>query len=178
MTDETETETQDLGISKLAMPDRNWSRTQPMFIAPSPDRLRRPWQLVSIKNTSDVTMTAQGRPVPQKHIVLDRHNFGHELEPGETKQNIEMLAHDIEYYIRERGPGRVNHMNQPKPKHPILIVGVDDSRLREQMDKEARIAERAQKERMKRDGLLLEEDEPPHSAATAAKQPGPQKKET
>lgn len=129
MTDEVET--QDLGIQKPAMPDQNWARTQPMFIAPTKDRLDRKHQLVSVKNTSDVTVTASGKPVPQKHIVIDRYNQGHELEPGETKHNIDMLVDDIEYFIRERTPNRVNHMNRPKPSHPVQIIGYDEKSLRE-----------------------------------------------
>jgi hypothetical protein len=128
MTDEPET--QDLGVAKPAVPDQNWARTQPMFIAPSKERLDRKHQLVSIKNTSDVTVTASGRPSPQKHIVIDRYNQGHELEPGEVKHNIDMLADDIEYFIRERMPDRRNHLNRPKPIHPIQIMGYDANDLR------------------------------------------------
>lgn len=129
MTDDNENK-QDLGIAKRALPDQNWARTQPMFIAPSKDRLGRDHQRVSIKNTSDDTVTATGRPQPQKHIVIDRFNQGHELEPGETKHDIDMLSDDIEYFIRERMPNRVNHLNQMKPIHPIQVIGYDETALR------------------------------------------------
>jgi hypothetical protein len=131
MTDETNE--QDTGIQKPAVPDQNWARTQPMFIAPSQQRLDRPHQVVSIKNTSDLTVTVMGKPVPQKHIVIDRYNAGHELEPGETKHNIDMLADDIEYFIRERSQGRINHMNRPKPRHPIQIIGFDETKMKEEV---------------------------------------------
>lgn len=120
---------QDLGVQKPAIPDQNWSRTQPMFIAPTKDRLNRGHQLVSIKNTSDLTVTAQGRPQPQQHIVIDRFNSGHELAPGETKHDIDMLADDIEFFLRERLPGRRNHLGRPKPLHPIQIVGFDPEKV-------------------------------------------------
>ena len=127
-------EQQDMGIQKPAVPDQNWARTQPMFIAPSKERLDREHQLVSVKNTSDLTVTAMGKPVPQKHVVIDRFNAGHELEPGETKHNIDMLVSDIEYFVRERMSGRVNHMNRPKPLHPIQIIGFDETHLHETRD--------------------------------------------
>lgn len=120
-----ETQEQDMGVQAPAIPDQNWSRTQPMFIAPSKQRLDRGHQLVSVKNTSDVTVTAQGRPQPQKHIVIDRFNQGHELQPGETKKDIDMLVDDIKYFVGERRPNRLNHMGRPKPIHPLQIVGFD-----------------------------------------------------
>lgn len=122
---DTDNEQQDLGIQQQALPDQNWARTQPMMIAPSKDRLSRGHQLVSIKNTSDSTVSIQGRPAPQRHIIIDRFNQGHELEAGETKHNLDMLVDDIAYFLRERIPGRTNHMGRQKPLHPIQIIGFD-----------------------------------------------------
>lgn len=125
-----ELETQDLGIQKPVLPDQNWARTQPMFISPSQERLDRPHQRVSVKNTSDTTVTAQGRPVPQLHVVIDRFNQGNELQPGETKE-LDMLADDIEYFIRERQP-RTNNQGRTRPIHPIHVIGYEEKHLREQ----------------------------------------------
>lgn len=123
----TEYPEQDLGIQKPAEPDQNWSRTQPMHIAPSKERLDRKHQLVSIRNTSDTTVTSIGRPQPQRHIIIDRYNQGHELDPGETKHDIDMLVEDIEYFIRQGQP-RVERGRQ-KPRHPIKIMGFDEKHL-------------------------------------------------
>jgi hypothetical protein len=119
---ETE-EVQDLHISKASMPDPSWARMQPIQIAPSKERLDAKHQNVSIKNVSDVQVLPGGRPPkPQTHVVIDRFMVGHELLPGQTKPSIDMLVTDIEYFVRERSH-RLNNFGQPKPLHPIVIVG-------------------------------------------------------
>lgn len=125
----SDTETQDLHVAVPAQPDQNWARMQPMSIQPTPARLDKPHQIVSIKNTSDITPGPRGIPHPQKHIIIDRYNQGHELQPGETKHDIDMLAVDIEYFIRERQSGRRDQLGRAKPRHPIEIVGLDPARV-------------------------------------------------
>lgn len=118
-------DTADLGLSTPAVSDQQWARTQPMFIQATKQRIDLKHQVVSIQNTSDSVIGPQGRIVPQKHVVIDRFNQGHELAPGEIKHNIDMLADDIAYFVRERRPDRVNHLGQRKPIHPIKIIGID-----------------------------------------------------
>jgi hypothetical protein len=43
-----------------------------------------------------------------------------------------MLVDDIKYFVRERKPGRVNHLGLPKPIHPIQIIGYEEKHLREE----------------------------------------------
>jgi hypothetical protein len=114
---------QDLHPAQLAGPDRAWSRTQPIQLTPSKERLDAKHQLVTIRNASDVEISATGRPKPQVHIVIDRHLVGHELQPGQSKHDIDMLVSEIEYFLRESKDGRVDGMGRLKPKHPVKIVG-------------------------------------------------------
>lgn len=122
--------TQDTGIARPHEADSSWSRMQPLFVQPSPDRLDKPHQIVDIKNNSDVEIGVRGFAVPTRHVVIDRFNQGHELAPGETKRGIDMLAEDIAYFLRERREGRIDHMGRRKPKHPIEILGFDADRVR------------------------------------------------
>jgi hypothetical protein len=122
---------QDLGVQKPAVPDQNWARTQPMNIIPSQHRLSQPHQLVSIRNTSDTTVTAAGRPQPQRHIVIDRYNQGHELEPGETKHDIDMLVSEIQHFMDNRKPDRKGRNGFPRALHPIKILGFDEKHTEE-----------------------------------------------
>lgn len=131
-----ETEAQDLHIQQPSQPDMSWSRTQPLYVQPSKERLDRKHQIVQVKNTSDTLVTSRGFAVPQKHIVIDRFNQGHELEPGQSKE-VDMLVDDIEYFIRERKPNRLDHQNRPKPMHPVQVVGYqatqrDEAQAREE----------------------------------------------
>lgn len=133
MTDNENTQrgerTQESGIARPHEGDSSWSRTQPLFIQPSQERMDKPHQIVDIKNNSDVEIGNRGFAVPTRHVIVDRFNQGHEIAPGETKRGIDMLAEDIAYFLRERRPGRVDHMNRMKPKHPIEIVGFDPDRV-------------------------------------------------
>jgi hypothetical protein len=132
-------ETQDLHIAQPAPPDQNWARMQPLFIQPSKERLDRKHQLVQVKNTTDTTITTLGKPIPQKHVVIDRFNLGHELEPGQIKE-VDMLVDDIEYFIRERKPGRRDHQNRMKPIHPIQIIGYESTQRDEAQSREEQTA--------------------------------------
>ena len=116
-------EVQDLHISEPAKPDQNWARSQPITVVASKDRLDQPHQTVTIKNTSDVTPGLRGKIVPQKHIVIDRHMTGHELDPGQSKADVEMLVTDIEYFLKQRAPNRFDRLGNKLPLHPIEIVG-------------------------------------------------------
>jgi hypothetical protein len=107
-------EKQDLHIAETSRPDQNWARMQPIEIKPSQERLDKPHQLVSIKNNSP----------DQLHIIIDRKMHGHELQPGQTKHDIDMLASEIEYFLGERDPSRRDNIGRPKPIHPIEIIGV------------------------------------------------------
>lgn len=103
---------QDLRLSvprKLA-PD--WRARSQVTLTPSADRLSAAHSVVTIRNTSQV----------QRHVVIDRHMIGHELQPGQEKHGIEMLNSEIETFIRERQPGRVDAYGNERPKHPIEIV--------------------------------------------------------
>lgn len=128
MTDQDTQNGERTELARAHEADVSWSRTQPLYIQPSSDRLDRPHQIVDIKNNSDVEVGTRGIPVPTKHVVIDRFNQGHEIMPGETKRGVDMLADDIKYFARERMPGRVDHMNRIKPKHPIEILGFNPER--------------------------------------------------
>lgn len=125
-------QTQDLHISQPARPDSNWARMRPTALQPSKERLARSHQLVTIRNTSDVTPGKRGTVLPQKHIVIDRFQRGIELEPGETRQNVDMLVSDIAVFLRQRLP-RQNEFGEPMPQHPILIVGVDAAQIESEL---------------------------------------------
>jgi hypothetical protein len=118
------TEEQDLGISKIARPDRSWSRTQPVQLIPSKERLDADHQVVTISNISDREPSENGKPRPQDHVVVDRFLNGHTLQPGQTLRDIDMLASDIAYFQRERMSNRFDNRGIPKPKHPIVISGI------------------------------------------------------
>lgn len=116
-------EAQDLHISKASVPDPSWARMQPIQIAPSKERLDAEHQVVTVSNVSNTQVLPGGRPAkPQTHVVIDRFMVGHELVAGQSKPDIDMLVTDIEYFLRERGH-RLNNFGQPKPLHPIVIVG-------------------------------------------------------
>lgn len=109
-----EEEKQDLSVAEARPPDQNWQRMQPIQITATRDRLDQPSQRVTIRNTSRA----------QKHIVIDRHMVGHELQPGQQIEDVEMLVSEIEYFLRERSPARRDALGRPKPIHPIEIVGL------------------------------------------------------
>lgn len=118
---------QDLGMSRPAMPDRQWARMQPVQIVASKERLDAPHQTVTIRNTSRET----------NHIVIDRHMVGHHLSPGEEKHDIEMLVSEIESFVRQRAPGRTDSFGAPLPPHPIEIVGIKQRHLSQDDPEEA-----------------------------------------
>ena len=61
----------------------------------------------------------------QTHIVIDRHQIGHTLLPGQRKHEVEMTHEDIAYFQRERSPDRFYPGTTTlKPLHPIIIEGV------------------------------------------------------
>lgn len=131
----------DMAISRPHEPDVNWARQQPMFIQATKERLKKSHQIVSIRNTSDVTPSHRGVIAPQKHIVIDRNNQGHELQPGETRHDIDMLVTDIEFFLRERRPNRRDHAGRMKPLHPVEIVGFDPANVLEGDDPDEQAAE-------------------------------------
>jgi hypothetical protein len=111
---------QDLHISEAHKPDANWARMQPIQIQASPERIAAAHQLVSIRNTHRM----------QKHVVIDRHMVGHELEPGQEKKDIDMLVSEIEYFLRQRAPNRFDALGRKLPPIPIEIVGFKPIEIR------------------------------------------------
>jgi hypothetical protein len=57
------------------------------------------------------------------HIIIDRYMVGHELMPGQSKSDIDMLVCDIRHFLKERAPNRRNSYGDQKPLHPIMIEG-------------------------------------------------------
>jgi hypothetical protein len=102
----------DLGVSRLREPDLNW-RAKPIQMTASQERLDKPHQRVSIRNTHPL----------QTHIVIDRVMQGHEILPGQIKHDIDMLADDIDYFLRMRQP-RTDNLGRQLPLHPIVIEGI------------------------------------------------------
>lgn len=103
-----------------ARADRNWAHTLPVAPAmASEERLKESHQTVTLKNNS-----------LQVHIVNDRHMNPIELRPGETRIGVEMTKGDIEYFVRERTPGRwyrnARGEQVAKPLHPIEVIGISD----------------------------------------------------
>lgn len=129
-----EPQAQDLHVSRPAAPDKNWqfSRMQPPSIQPTRERLARLHQIVAIRNTSDTAMTKQGRAIPQVHIVIDRYNRGHEIMPGQTKRDIDMLVSDIAYFVRQRAPNRIDNNGELLLPHPLVVLDVDTSEIENQ----------------------------------------------
>ncbi len=99
---------QDLGLATLHLPDRNW--TAPVAIIPSPYRLAQPHCVVSVTNTS----------LNQVHILIDRGQQSHILQPGETRHGIEMLVSEVENFRALRAPGRMRD-GMVLPPHPLLF---------------------------------------------------------
>ena len=117
---------QDLGITKPVYPQKSWIR--PLHMVASQARLDEPHQRVDIKNTSDTELAADGRVKPQIHIFLDRQMKPIEVRPGDTVNDVDMLVHDIEYFLRERDE-RTDLFGSPKPRHPIEIIGFDPKKV-------------------------------------------------
>jgi hypothetical protein len=90
-------------------------RRQTFSITPSAERLAKPSQRVTVFNSHPL----------QTHIIRDRFMQGHELQPGQRKE-IELLAEDIQYFVRERDPSRRTPLGVAKPLHPIVIEGIGD----------------------------------------------------
>lgn len=106
-------EKQDLHIAEARKPDQNWSRMQPIQITASKERLEAAHQTVTIRNTHRL----------QKHIVIDRHMVGHELDPGQEKKDVDMVVSEIEYFLRQRAGNRFDGLGRKLPPIPIEIVG-------------------------------------------------------
>jgi hypothetical protein len=86
-----------------------------MDIPQDPRRAGLPYSRVTLFNSSEV----------QTHIVIDRHQIGHTLLPGQRKHDIELPNEDIAYFQRERSPDRFYPgTTTPKPLHPIIVEGV------------------------------------------------------
>jgi hypothetical protein len=101
----------------------------PMRPEPTKERLDAAHQRVWVKNTS----------VNQNHIVIDRYNVGHELRPGERRE-MDMLENEIANFQEHRRPGRFfpeidpeNPQGKAKPLHPILIEGIPDVQVTEDL---------------------------------------------
>jgi hypothetical protein len=73
-----------------SLPDVNWQRSQPVQMIPSEKRMKAPHSVVNIKNNGE------GR-----HVIIDRHMTGHEIVPGQTLPNIEMLDDHVKYFQRQ-----------------------------------------------------------------------------
>jgi hypothetical protein len=116
-------------IDRPHLPDTYWARMQPVTIMASQDRLDARHCLVTVKNSSDTELAHNGRVVPQLHVVIDRHMQGHELQPGQSKE-VDLLVEQIEYFLQQRRPGRMNMFNgRPHPLHPIVVVGFDPDKV-------------------------------------------------
>lgn len=148
-------ERQDLGEARLRGPDKNWpsggAMQSAVSVPPTRERLARKSQTVSVRNSSDRFVNAQGRINPQTHIVFDRYQRSIQLQPGETKHNVEMLVADIDYFVRLGMAGRKGDFGQPLPRHPVEIIGVDAREIERQAREDHRrlveARERAEKAR-------------------------------
>ena len=91
-----------------------------MEIPRDPRRAALPFSRMTIFNSSEV----------QTHIVIDRHQIGHTLLPGQRKHDIEMLNDEIANFQEQRRPDRFypiidpTEPARPKPLHPIVIEGI------------------------------------------------------
>lgn len=168
--DPVEQQQQDLHIAQTRGPDKNWpaaqqARMMPASVQPTQERLARKSQFVSVRNSSDRFPGVHGRINPQTHIILDRYQRGIQIQPGETKHNVELLVTDIDHFLRAGLSGRRNDLGQPLPRHPIEIIGVDDSEIA----RAAKEDERRKKEARKMGKALQEfanaSNEPPHDEA-------------
>jgi hypothetical protein len=84
---------------------------------PSTQRLSEPHQIVTLKNTGN-----------QTHILMDRGNVPHALNPGDTQQ-LDMPVSDIErlrFLARtDRGvydTGPLDRIGKPFPPHPVVVL--------------------------------------------------------
>lgn len=137
----------------------NFRAAVPISVVPSAERLDQPHSVVTVTNTHRA----------QRHIVLDRHFVGHELEPGQTVRNIEMLNSEIDSFRRARDPRRRNSRGESLPLHPLVFADVtpvdsraqpdeqdpvmqDENRRRAESSREEneRQAQRSQRETMQR----------------------------
>jgi hypothetical protein len=143
----------------------------PMRMQASLDRLEQPYSRVTLRNTG-----------PQVHVIIDRHQQGVELRPGEVKHDVEMLNEEIAHLQRQRDPGRLYNPDgrgmRPKPLHPVVIEGVGDmvaatdaiERAKWQMSKRMEAAEQRKflKEQLalldSQDSTEVDYDEPPSSS--------------
>ena len=78
-------------------------------------RAALPYSRVTIFNSSEV----------QTHVVIDRHQIGHTLLPGQRKHDVELPNDEIAYFQEQRRPDRFfPGTTTPKPLHPIILEGV------------------------------------------------------
>jgi hypothetical protein len=123
MQEDVQLQEQDTGVSEARKGDKNWARERPVVMIPTQERLALPHSVVTIRNTSP----------DQKHIVIDRHHHGHELFPGQSKRDVEMLNSDVEYFLGRHKRG-----------HPVVIEGAE---LRQQEDKSSVVGETSNQRR-------------------------------
>lgn len=137
--------------------DRSWARQQPVHLIPSRSRLDAPHSVVSIRNTG-----------ASRHVVVDRHLTGHEINPGQTVPDIEMRDSDIEYFLRQREVRPQRRMFGPQgqllprnrlPVHPLEVL---DRRTpeewkaeQERRDREEERQDQREQERRERDARHL-----------------------
>jgi hypothetical protein len=114
-------------IRGLDIANSQWAA--PMRPEPTKERLEAAHQRVWVKNTS----------VNQNHIVIDRYNVGHELRPGERRE-MDMLEVEIANFQEHRRPDRYfpeidpeHPQGKQKPLHPILIEGIPDIQMTEDL---------------------------------------------
>ena len=132
-TNASENERPRLDAPVPAAPDRSWARQQPIQMIPSAARLSKPYSVVDVTNKD-----LHG----QKHVVIDRNMVGHELQPGQTLKDVEMLNVHIEHFQRQSrsgrfgpqryGPGGVLLARDEMPAHPIKILNVRDAKEAEE----------------------------------------------
>jgi len=78
-------------------------------------RIALPYSRVTIFNSSEV----------QTQVVIDRHQIGHTLLPGQRKHNVELPNDEIAYCQEQRRPDRFYPGTTTlKPLHAIVIEGV------------------------------------------------------
>jgi hypothetical protein len=98
---------------------RAMSRIMDMAMAATPERLSKPHQIVTLKNTDP----------HQTHWFTDRFHRGHELKPGQSKE-LDMLVEEIQHHARLLRTDRGYYESGPRqglafPAHPVKIVGLE-----------------------------------------------------
>ena len=107
---------QSQNILPPAMPDRNWDHTRPVPPAiPTEERLKMSSQTVKAINTHPL----------QTHVIYDRYLRPIEIPPQQSRE-CELVLEDIDYFKRERTPGRIGQTGLVRPLHPIMIESISD----------------------------------------------------